>query len=137
MWRPTIPASAAVLRRIGFRQTGEGAAHSVARGSERPVWRFAATRDDVFGHAEVAETEPGSKPLLLVAACALIDVDGRVLLARRPEGKKMAGLWEFPGGKLHPGETPEAGADPRTEGGAGHRRLRRLPGAVRLRLARL
>ena len=43
-----------------------------------------------------------------VAACALIDVDGRVLLARRPEGKKMAGLWEFPGGKLAPGETPEA-----------------------------
>ncbi len=48
------------------------------------------------------------KPLLLVAACALIDADGRVLLARRPEGKKMAGLWEFPGGKLDPGETPEA-----------------------------
>jgi 8-oxo-dGTP diphosphatase len=45
--------------------------------------------------------------LLLVAACALVDVDGRVLLARRPEGKKMAGLWEFPGGKLNPGETPE------------------------------
>ena len=46
-------------------------------------------------------------PLLLVAACALIDTDNRVLLARRPEGKKMAGLWEFPGGKLNPGETPE------------------------------
>ena len=45
--------------------------------------------------------------VLLVAACALIDVDGRVLLARRPEGKTMAGLWEFPGGKLAPGETPE------------------------------
>ena len=50
----------------------------------------------------------GEKPLLLVAACALIDIDGRVLLARRPEGKRMAGLWEFPGGKLLPGETPEA-----------------------------
>ena len=47
-------------------------------------------------------------PLVLVAAVALVDVDGRVLLARRPEGKEMAGLWEFPGGKLHPGETPEA-----------------------------
>ena len=45
--------------------------------------------------------------LLLVAACALIDRDGRVLLARRPEGKPMAGLWEFPGGKLSDGETPE------------------------------
>ena len=46
--------------------------------------------------------------LVLVAAVALIDPDGRVLLAQRPEGKPMAGLWEFPGGKLEPGETPEA-----------------------------
>ena len=102
------PASAAVLRRIGFRQTGEGMGHSVAHGGERPVWHFEATRDDVFGHTEVEATIVGAKPLLLVAACALIDIDGRVLLARRPEGKKMAGLWEFPGGKLNPGETPEA-----------------------------
>jgi len=102
------PASAAVLRRIGFRQVGTGTGHSVARGAEHPVWLFEATRDDIFGHPEVTETEPGTKPLLLVAACALVDIDGRVLLARRPEGKKMAGLWEFPGGKLHPGETPEA-----------------------------
>jgi 8-oxo-dGTP diphosphatase len=42
-----------------------------------------------------------------VAACALIDADGRVLLAQRPEGKSMAGLWEFPGGKIEVGETPE------------------------------
>jgi 8-oxo-dGTP diphosphatase len=46
--------------------------------------------------------------LLLVAACALVDSDHRVLLARRPEGKPMAGLWEFPGGKVHDDETPEA-----------------------------
>lgn len=45
--------------------------------------------------------------LVLVAACALVDADGRVLLARRPEGKTMAGLWEFPGGKVEAGETPE------------------------------
>lgn len=45
--------------------------------------------------------------LLIVVAAALIDGDGRVLLARRPQGKAMAGLWEFPGGKLHEGETPE------------------------------
>ncbi len=45
--------------------------------------------------------------LLLVAACALIDPDGRVLVAQRPEGKNMAGLWEFPGGKVEAGERPE------------------------------
>jgi 8-oxo-dGTP diphosphatase len=48
------------------------------------------------------------KPVVLVVAVALIDVDGRVLLAERPEGKSMAGLREFPGGKVHDGETPEA-----------------------------
>jgi 8-oxo-dGTP diphosphatase len=45
--------------------------------------------------------------IVLVAAVALIDVDGRVLLAQRPEGKHLAGLWEFPGGKVQPDETPE------------------------------
>jgi 8-oxo-dGTP diphosphatase len=48
------------------------------------------------------------KPIVLVAAAALVDLDGRVLIAERPEGKSMAGLWEFPGGKVEPGETPEA-----------------------------
>jgi 8-oxo-dGTP diphosphatase len=47
-------------------------------------------------------------PLVLVAAAALVDADGRVLLAQRPPGKSMAGLWEFPGGKVNTGETPEA-----------------------------
>lgn len=46
-------------------------------------------------------------PILLVTACALVDADGRVLLTQRPEGKSLAGLWEFPGGKVEPGETPE------------------------------
>jgi 8-oxo-dGTP diphosphatase len=48
------------------------------------------------------------KPLLLVVAAALIDADGRVLLAQRPAGKNLGGMWEFPGGKLEAGETPEA-----------------------------
>jgi 8-oxo-dGTP diphosphatase len=47
--------------------------------------------------------------MVLVVACALVDTDGRVLLAQRPEGKALAGLWEFPGGKLEAGERPEAG----------------------------
>jgi 8-oxo-dGTP diphosphatase len=47
-------------------------------------------------------------PIILVAAVALVDADGRLLLAQRPAGKSMAGLWEFPGGKVNPGETPEA-----------------------------
>ena len=55
--------------------------------------------------ATAAEPAPS---LVLVAAVVLVDADGRVLLARRPEGKQMAGLWEFPGGKVDPGETPEA-----------------------------
>jgi 8-oxo-dGTP diphosphatase len=108
------PASAAVLRRLGFRETGRATQHFLARGAEEPVDVFEATRDDIYGHVETGNLETnagpdiGGKPLLLVAACALVDTDSRVLLARRPEGKKMAGLWEFPGGKLHPGETPEA-----------------------------
>jgi 8-oxo-dGTP diphosphatase len=48
-----------------------------------------------------------SVKLVLVAACALIDADGRVLIAQRPQGKSMAGLWEFPGGKIETGERPE------------------------------
>jgi 8-oxo-dGTP diphosphatase len=49
-----------------------------------------------------------SKKTVLVAAAAMIDSDGRVLLCQRPPGKSLAGLWEFPGGKVEPGETPEA-----------------------------
>ena len=54
-----------------------------------------------------AETPMHTK-VILVSAVALVDVEGRILLAQRPAGKSMAGLWEFPGGKVEPGETPEA-----------------------------
>jgi 8-oxo-dGTP diphosphatase len=66
----------------------------------------APTKPEV-GKPEVGKPEAG-KPVILVVAVALIDADGRVLLAQRPEGKSMAGLWEFPGGKVQAGETPEA-----------------------------
>jgi 8-oxo-dGTP diphosphatase len=56
----------------------------------------------------MAPTGADALPLVLVAAVALIDADGRVLIAQRPPGKAMAGLWEFPGGKVAEGETPEA-----------------------------
>ena len=57
--------------------------------------------------AEAVTTKLAGADMLLVSAVALIDRDGRVLLAQRPEGKTMAGLWEFPGGKIENGETPE------------------------------
>jgi len=60
------------------------------------------------GCLDAAQRPARPLPVVLVAAVALLDADGRVLLARRPEGKPMAGLWEFPGGKIGDGETPEA-----------------------------
>ncbi|MDX2290512.1 MAG: 8-oxo-dGTP diphosphatase MutT [Hyphomicrobiaceae bacterium] len=53
-------------------------------------------------------TPRAARPILMVVAAALVDADNRVLIAKRPEGKSLAGLWEFPGGKVAPGETPEA-----------------------------
>jgi 8-oxo-dGTP diphosphatase len=105
--------SASVLRRVGLLESGTGEAHFLARGARLPVRLFEGGRDDVAAPLPEAKPEPvaipaaDTKPVLLVVACALVDTDGRVLLARRPEGKPMAGLWEFPGGKLDPGETPE------------------------------
>jgi 8-oxo-dGTP diphosphatase len=58
--------------------------------------------------SEKSEQSLPAGPIVLVVACALVDPDGRVLVAQRPAGKPMAGLWEFPGGKIHPGESPEA-----------------------------
>lgn len=52
-------------------------------------------------------TSGAGTKIVLVAACALVDSDGRILLAQRPEGKSLAGMWEFPGGKVEAGETPE------------------------------
>ncbi|RKK01892.1 GNAT family N-acetyltransferase [Pseudoroseomonas wenyumeiae] len=111
--------SAGVLRRVGLKESGTGEAHFLARGGRLPVRLFEGGREEIAGPFTEPEPRPApiaaadaapaaeGKPLLLVAACALVDIDGRVLLARRPEGKPMAGLWEFPGGKVEPGETVE------------------------------
>ena len=63
--------------------------------------------------------------LLLVVAAALIDADGRVLIAQRPKGKQLAGLWEFPGGKIDAGERPEDALIRELARGTRHRRSRR------------
>jgi 8-oxo-dGTP diphosphatase len=56
----------------------------------------------------IGDTPPSSRRLLLVAAAALLDASGRVLITQRPQHKALGGLWEFPGGKVEPGEAPEA-----------------------------
>jgi 8-oxo-dGTP diphosphatase len=63
---------------------------------------------DRTNNPDRANIADAPRPVILVSAVALVDADGRVLLARRPAGKSMAGLWEFPGGKIEAGETPEA-----------------------------
>ncbi len=63
--------------------------------------------DDPLDFCPADPTPEGNRPTVLVAAVALIDADGRILLAQRPAGRSMAGLWEFPGGKVEAGETPE------------------------------
>nr|WP_194299828.1 8-oxo-dGTP diphosphatase MutT [Acetobacter conturbans] len=108
-------ASVAVLSKLGFRKNNTGTQDFLARGGKVPVLIFQARRED-FDSAGKKETTPSptqtsepAKPrrLVLVAAAAMIDASNRVLLARRPEGKTLAGLWEFPGGKMEAGESPE------------------------------
>jgi 8-oxo-dGTP diphosphatase len=67
-----------------------------------------ASLEEENGCWSAGEEPRAGLPLLTVVAVALLDADNRILLTQRPEGKPMAGLWEFPGGKVHGGETPEA-----------------------------
>ena len=93
-------ASARVLEKAGLVFEGIRA-YKHGRCEAAPSRLFVLSRDSwVARHA--------ARPMVLVAAVALVDADGRVLMARRPEGRDMAGLWEFPGGKIGAGETPEA-----------------------------
>ncbi len=101
--------SVAVLRRVGFKEAGTGRERFEARGREHAMLRFALSHHDL--PAEPVAPAPASverSRIVLVAAAALLDGESRVLLARRPEGKRLAGLWEFPGGKIEAGESPEA-----------------------------
>jgi 8-oxo-dGTP diphosphatase len=91
---PANRRSIRVQEKLGFIFIGEGEEPAPARGGPQRVERRALHRP--------------ARRRLLVSAVALIDADGRVLLARRPAGKPMAGLWEFPGGKVHDDETPES-----------------------------
>jgi len=97
---PDNPASARVLEKLGFRATGPTTCTAPARSGGE----MAAT-----GYAVDAATfaDATRRRLVLVSAVALLDADNRVLLQKRPEGKAMAGLWEFPGGKVNEGESPE------------------------------
>ncbi|GBR45585.1 GNAT family N-acetyltransferase [Acetobacter pomorum] len=103
-------ASARVLERIGFQKIATGKQVFASRGSEQPTLIFETTRhmQDMRHSSAISGTFSAPKKLVLVSAAALIDAKGHILLARRPEGKSMAGLWEFPGGKIEAGETPEA-----------------------------
>jgi len=100
--KPDNVASRRVLEKVGLRPDGQRLRiDAVARGE---IWDH--ERLSIDRATWEAERAARSRMVLVVAA-ALVDVDGRVLLTRRPEGKAMAGLWEFPGGKVHDGETPE------------------------------
>ncbi len=100
---PENRASIRVQEKVGFRYVGVKFQPAPARGGAIGVQVRALDRER---WQELKAPPP--LPIVLVAAVALIDPDGRVLIAQRPEGKSMAGLWELPGGKVHAGETPEA-----------------------------
>ncbi|CAA7611431.1 NTP pyrophosphohydrolase [Candidatus Terasakiella magnetica] len=100
-FHPDNQASKRVLEKVGLSYAGVETCSMPARGQSVVAPRFQLKR----GEWQMGRT---MRPMILVAAAALVDGDGRVLMASRPAGKTMAGLWEFPGGKICDHETPEA-----------------------------
>jgi 8-oxo-dGTP diphosphatase len=100
---PANRRSIRVQEKLGFAFVAEREEPAPARGEALRLEVRALDRPPTIDPA----VKPAPRRRLLVSAVALVDVDGRVLLARRPAGKPMAGLWEFPGGKVHEDETPE------------------------------
>lgn len=94
------PASRRVLEKVGFGDARPGQCTAPARPEGTLEATFLTLTAEGFRAAS-------ARPILLVTAVALVDADNRVLLQKRPEGKALAGLWEFPGGKVDPGESPE------------------------------
>jgi 8-oxo-dGTP diphosphatase len=99
---PTNRASHHVQAKLGFLPSDVREDAAPARGHPLQIIVRELTRERWRSGAGAA------RPILTVVAVVLVDADGRVLLAERPEGKSMAGLWEFPGGKIGEGESPEA-----------------------------
>lgn len=99
-FHPDNHASKRVMEKAGLNYYGVDTCSMPARGQSVIAPVFALKK----GEWQMARA---TRPMLLVVAAALVDHDGRVLMASRPTGKDMAGLWEFPGGKVHDGETPE------------------------------
>lgn len=94
------PASHRVLEKVGFGEAQAGTCNAPARPGGALPATFVKLTAEGFRKAS-------ARSILLVTAVALVDPDNRVLLQKRPEGKSLAGLWEFPGGKVDPGESPE------------------------------
>ncbi len=101
--KPENVASQKVIARIGFVRIGEETRDYPNRGWHHRLDVYALDAPECG-----RDTVLPPVPTVLVSAVALVDIDGRVLIAQRPPGKSMAGLWEFPGGKVNEGETPEA-----------------------------
>ena len=129
----TTPPRSGCRRSPAWRFDRDASRETDARRAAASTSPTACARIDLRRHG----APPTPVPTLLVAAVALVDADGRVLIAQRPKGKPMAGLWEFPGGKVTEGETPEAALIRELKEELGIDMIATLPRAVHLRLAPL